>query len=120
MVKINEKLIPNEVYSTNEVKTNKIWIDGKPIYRKVIDNVSITTGVGNSVASGITNMDILVKLEGNLKYTGNNQWITIPSYYSSSIFITANYDYTQNKIFWDCGFFTGTGYFVVEYTKTTD
>ena len=24
-----------DVYSTDEVKTNKVWIDGKPIYRKV-------------------------------------------------------------------------------------
>ena len=26
-----------DVYSTNEIKTNKVWIDGKPIYRKVLD-----------------------------------------------------------------------------------
>ena len=25
-----------DVYSTSETKTNKVWIDGKPIYRKVI------------------------------------------------------------------------------------
>lgn len=25
-----------DIYSTDEVKTNKVWIDGKPIYRKVL------------------------------------------------------------------------------------
>lgn len=34
-----------EVYSTTEVKTNKTWIDGKPIYRKV---VTATAGAGPS------------------------------------------------------------------------
>lgn len=33
-----------EVYSTTEVKTNKTWIDGKPIYRKVIEYNSPTLG----------------------------------------------------------------------------
>lgn len=50
MVKINEKLLPNDVYSTSEVKTNKIWIDNKPIYRKVLeyDNVSSTLQIDMS------------------------------------------------------------------------
>lgn len=29
-----------DVYSTDEVKTNKVWIDGKPIYRKVVEITS--------------------------------------------------------------------------------
>lgn len=39
----------NDVYSANEVKTNKIWLDGKPIYRKVltlsstVDNITQNT-----------------------------------------------------------------------------
>ena len=34
-----------EIYSTSEVQTNDIWIDGKPIYRKtiVMSNVTETT-----------------------------------------------------------------------------
>lgn len=31
-----------DIYSTTETKTNKVWIDGKPIYRKVY-NADITT-----------------------------------------------------------------------------
>lgn len=43
-----EPLVPGTVevehYSTEEVKTNKTWIDGKPIYRKVFAslNTSVT------------------------------------------------------------------------------
>ena len=33
-----------EAYSTSETLTNKVWVDGKPIYRKVFNNYTITTG----------------------------------------------------------------------------
>lgn len=36
---INE-LIDSQIYSLNEVKTNKVWIDGKPIYRKVFSQTN--------------------------------------------------------------------------------
>lgn len=35
-----------DVYSTTETKTNKVWIDGKPIYRKVF-NTGISFGTSN-------------------------------------------------------------------------
>lgn len=44
-----------DVYSTNEVKTNKIWIDGKPIYRKVFTGYT-TTGNYNHNLSNIDNI----------------------------------------------------------------
>lgn len=43
-----------DIYSTEEVKTNKVWIDGKPIYRKVIKGVGTSLGLSwnGSVSSG--------------------------------------------------------------------
>lgn len=35
-----------DVYSTDEVRTNKVWIDGKPIYRKVL--IAIRNGAWTS------------------------------------------------------------------------
>lgn len=110
----------SDSYSTNEIKTNKRWIDGKPIYRKIFNNVSISAGTGRYITSGISNIENMIKLEGILRYSGNNQFITIPSYYNSSIFISANYQYNENRIYYDCGTFSGTAIFILEYTKTTD
>lgn len=31
---IHNLVMPPDIYSTTEIKTNKMWIDGKPIYRK--------------------------------------------------------------------------------------
>jgi hypothetical protein len=50
-----------DIYSTNEVKTNKVWIDGKPIYRKVYSITTPDTADTNmSVASIPNNLDMLV------------------------------------------------------------
>lgn len=50
--KINNELI-KDVYSTIETKTNKIWIDGKPIYRKVF------TGTVQSFQHLLTNVNFV-------------------------------------------------------------
>ena len=47
-----------DVYSTDEVKTNKVWIDGKPIYRKVF--YSATNWENNAVIGSIPNFDTIV------------------------------------------------------------
>ena len=64
-----------EVYSTNEVKTNKVWIDGKPIYRKCFTGLSVSfpsgtpTGFINVVAtSSIPNIN---KITSAMLYSGD-------------------------------------------------
>lgn len=47
-------------YSTNEVKTNKVWIDGKPIYRKVVQkNVNLAGDSWNSTGIDVSEIDTL-------------------------------------------------------------
>ena len=38
---INEVNSKVDTYSTNEILTNKVWINNKPIYRKVFTNISV-------------------------------------------------------------------------------
>lgn len=51
-----------EVYSTSEVKTNKVWIDGKPIYRK--------SYYGTAVKSGSKTIDTISTISNLISYTG--------------------------------------------------
>ena len=64
-----------DTYSTSEVKTNKVWIDGKPIYRKVMfidqmplyveeDPASPHFLYSKTYSTGITNMEKLINMEG--------------------------------------------------------
>ena len=56
---IDEKL--KDVYSTNEIKTNKFWINGKPIYRKVflLDGLNNTSKVYIDVVTGIEGKNVI-------------------------------------------------------------
>jgi len=51
-----------DVYSFNETLTNKVWINGKLIYRKIVDLGYLPNNTEKSVPHGIT---------------GVTQWITI-------------------------------------------
>lgn len=75
-MEINPKLTKT-VYSTNEEKTNKIWINGKPIYRKVITGTTTTKDSSFTVSHGISNYDIIM-IDGKsfIKSVGTNTYIT--------------------------------------------
>ena len=102
-------------YSTEEVNTGKTWIDGKPIYRKVVELGTVTNR--KHISHGITNANIILT-QGNL-YVGN-AIVPIP-YVSSNGYIT--YDVTPTEVIIYVSFSqstTYTGIIIIEYTKTTD
>ena len=61
-----------EDYSTDEIDTNKTWIDGKKIYRKVLH---ITSGLGTDTTHSIDisslGIDNCIKLDGWTHQSGN-------------------------------------------------
>lgn len=64
----------NGVYSTSEIDTGRVWIDGRPIYRKVVrGKVNFT---GNSISSiphgitGLTRAWELISYYGNMRLGG--------------------------------------------------
>jgi hypothetical protein len=118
-------LLKNQ-YSLNEVKTNMIWLDGKPIYRKVV-NVSnlIPTDTFVKIPHGINNLDKVISLKciasnGSDYFDFNNY-----TWYESQNWSTLHTFISQNNIFVDymgayyINFITDA-YFILEYTKTTD
>lgn len=73
---INNDMIEKDVYSTEEVKTNKIWIDGRPIYRKVY-HMQITNDSGINIPCGITNMNTIINCYGCI--ARDNLFLPIPN-----------------------------------------
>lgn len=118
-------------FSTSEIKTNKTWIDGKPIYRKVVihqtsTSVGSTTGVTNyDITHNIEDIDIVVNGRGFL-HIDNTNWTPIGnSGVASNGHLWANdINYiSTNTIRFRISYATvsaATWYFVIEYTKTTD
>lgn len=108
-----------EVYSTTETRIGT-WTDGKPLYRKVFNNISITSSNTDLVDTQSIGISEVVKIYGALS-TSTGAIFPIPLTDSSS-----NY----SVIFWS-GYAIrgrasiGSGTLVncwvaIEYTKTTD
>lgn len=126
---INDYSLVNQ-FSTSEVKTHKKWIDGKPIYIKVIYVDELPNGYNDngikSVATGISNMDYLIDMYGTYTGTGNHYFEKYPINYirrdNSLCDISTEYGFYDNmgliiRSQMGSGY---KGYVVLVYTKTTD
>lgn len=66
-----------KTYSTSETLTNKVWIDNKPIYRKVLSGTTSTTNTEFQIAHGISNYDIImIDNKSFVKSVGSSTLIT--------------------------------------------
>ena len=105
-----------DYYSISEVKTNKVWIDGKPIYRKTITGTLGTTGQDN-LPLNIANVDNIVDVSGYLVW--NNRHIFVGFYNGSDWFSVladpSTISYRYKALY--AGLPTTI---TLEYTKTTD
>lgn len=128
-VKYNLGPVSNNNYSTDEVKIGE-WIDGKPIYRKIIQkDVTLQSGTSISVNHNIANIDKGLNIYGYFK---NGDYDT-PLPYVNAV----NVGYCINMVFCKSdsvnndsiqiqmgslasNFGTKTFTIVLEYTKTTD
>ncbi len=111
-----------EIYSTNEIKTNKVWIDGKPIYRKVINFGSLPNASSKEVNSNISDLDNIVKLIGVATAQDKTTYcLPYVSTTSSNYFIDLTFTSSQTvRIRTLVDRSSMNAYVTLEYTKTTD
>lgn len=115
---ITQAISESNNYSTDEIEIGR-WIDGKPIYRKVVTFSMTTSSSWKNVAHGISNLGTVINYYGMSLATDGN-WDKIPQFrtggYGVSIYISnTNIAYTND---WLSG--TTQAFLVVEYTKSTD
>jgi len=115
---VEQSVAQGQSYSTQETLTGGTWIDGKPIYRKVVDCGALPNNTAKTVNHNISNLGTVVKLAA---YTSDgNEWMPLPEYYSNAAIgmsIDATIVYLRpysNRTSWT------TTYAIIEYTKTTD
>lgn len=115
---INEARL--EEYSTTE-KIIGTWIDGKPIYRKVL-NIGTPSDKRTYPTHGISNLENVIKLYG-FCYTDGTARQTIPmtytnweifAYDTTDTIFTLNFSTNQ----WNAN--PTNVHIIFEYTKTTD
>jgi len=112
-----------DIYSTTETKTNKKWIDGKPIYRRVFDTASPSSTGSSTTIATIGAFSTLIDLKGNIDLeeygivplpqaivSNNINTLTIDGKTAGNIKMKIdNAAYSSKSVI-----------VIVEYTKTTD
>lgn len=112
-------------YSTEEVRIGT-WIDGKPLYRKVISFSPDTNSNTVSIAHGISNLGVVIKCYGRFQSYSSNRLIPQLYYTLDPQFVVSPYSISSTNIEIGYGnWFKTSGnatncYIIIEYTKTTD
>lgn len=120
---VNEALL--DTYSTEEVKTNKVWIDGKPVYRKVIQIDSMPNTSTVTYETGLNYADVhITKIYGVMT---NNAGVNFPipdpgttETNKSRLSMLSNGELLMISIMTASDRSAFNGHVVLEYTKTTD
>ena len=110
-----------EMYSTGEQKIGT-WIDGKPLYRKVITMGALPNAAAKYTPHGIQNLGTVVSLKGMAQNKETNSRIVLPcpdttpqyivQLFVSSTNIVLNTAFDQSKF--------NESFAIIEYTKITD
>lgn len=107
-------------YSTDEVIIGT-WIDGKPLYRKVLNLTSPSTSEETKIST-LSDVSVLVKLDAHIKNSANAQ-VKFPYIFNTSNFGMLWYNTSDKNIY--C--LVNNGAYqnkeitaIIEYTKTTD
>jgi hypothetical protein len=108
-----------ENYSTEERRIGT-WIDGKPLYRKVISCGALPNATSKSVAHGIANLDTFTSVRGIAMATNYKYTKTLPSATPSDLKGAIGLDVSDTSIFISTGLdrteYTKS-YVILEYTK---
>ena len=123
MVPYNEFRDSISQYSTSETTTGKTWIDGKPIYRKVVTTSGFVGQGINNIAHGISSLDTIVDFKLFMLNSSGELTMPVPRIgYKSSNYAESfsNYAYVSStNIVFTCGSQSNysSGYAIIEYTK---
>lgn len=115
-----EELKESNIYSTEEKVIGK-WIDGKPVYRKVIDTGTLPDSVGKQIPHNISNVNQIINIKGYAYRSSDNIYLPLPHATYDNTAISCYADRTEITIvtYTNRTSFK-TSYVILEYTKTTD
>lgn len=101
-----------EIYSTNEVKTNKIWIDNKPIYRKVFNLGSMSANQTKSQSIVGIGIETVVSSRG---FLNSSSFLNLGLDFYNTDFNYIYVDTTSINV--KTGYAADNVYVILEYTK---
>ena len=123
LITINTNLTNATTYSTDEIRIGT-WIDGKPIYRKVVQINGLPNNTETTYQTGIINGET-IKYDGFLSLSESDSGLQHMPYlspYSSTgnVYYWVRKDATYIHIKTGADRSSSSAYIIIEYTKTTD
>ena len=121
-------LLNNQRYSTDEIDTGKTWIDGKKIYRRVIETTSPTAANTDVAIYTFNGVDSFINISGyiiNTSYTTFNQFMPLNWARSGGIdtYVTISNDNIKTlsikQYCANSGYINKPETIIIEYTKIT-
>ena len=106
-------------FSTSELDTGATWIDGSTIYKKTFAFSNLTAGGDHAVPHNISNLGVVIKMEGTL-YIGGAYW-DLPRVTSTSINQTASANVNSTNVTISTGNDAAfdSAYVTLYYTKSS-
>lgn len=112
-----------DIYSIEEVKTNKVWIDGKPIYRRVVivDDIGVSPNMTISYDFDISTVD-RIWIDETAAFAANDyESFALSSYYEGDVWIKAWVNKNVGlRLRCSIDLPGYSAYITLNYTKTTD
>lgn len=108
-------------YSTTEFKTNKVWTDGRPIYRKTYDVGALPNTNTKAIDLDITNLDFVIDIYGTCKRNSDSAFLPLPYLYPSNLNEQIAIYLRLGQMIINAGQDRSafSGYVTLEYIKTT-
>lgn len=116
-----KKIKMNNIYSTNE-EVCGIWVDSKPIYRKVITINNPTRPSHREDVSSL-NIEQITLLRGLFNEDASSHTFPVPEFGTDETRFYLSYEGKEKTIYYEAGSkygYTGKLIIIIEYTKTTD
>ena len=109
-------------YSTSEVLTAERWINGKPVYRKVVSMGALPNATAKSIAHGISDLDENLGLGGVAFNVNGDARIPLPYVHTSTSSVQMHMSKTTVVVTTrvDMSVSYNKSYAIIYYTKTTD
>lgn len=109
-------------YSTSEVNTGKKWIDGKPIYRKVLEATNVSGNSTTNINTGVTGIDKVLDYTG-WGYDASGDCFLVNKAHKNNFSYQAGFYYNKpnNRFEIETGSSQSYAslYIVFEYTKSS-
>lgn len=108
-------------FSTNEIKTKDKWINGKPIYLKVIQTGVVTTTESHADLN-VSDLDEVIDLSGGGYMSSGGHFLPW-NFENSGGFTSCYFRDTENRFVLavsTTSYNLSKGHIIARYTKTTD